>query len=611
MATSHALCISELVLRIVEHLHAELPTSRPALARIAQVNRLFHGVAVPFLWADMPNIEPLFKVLSNCVNVAGNAGRSSYTLVSPCWAFRQICLASDSKSIMLGYHIPFGFCVFILLYLIGRSSSDVYCAASLPFIRLVIDCSFFQTLQGPMNNEEIDRLKEYARHIRVLDIPRPKYSASGGRSMRTKGIALDPHSLEKLLRRTGLPLLPSLTKLKLFPVTPPYLSDPVFLLSPSLRELTVSFPNCAVSDIKRGISTVFSVIFAGAPRLTHLWVQSESYMFHDSEDTHFHPWMPDPGNDWMFEGPNDPDSLGEVFCDALAVVTTLHDLEVFSMITMTTGLAGRNLIQALSSLPRLISCSFGINISSDILPTLTPGFSRLRVLAISNVTREAEMNLFNSPGLRDLTVYHPDYTNPALYPRMVELVVQRFSALRRLRWALGHQDMGFATRILPDIVPPFFDLYDLQELYVNVSDRWVVDDDISLLVEGLGQRLVRLELGFCRMEKVGPTARSLLTLAQGCPSLRILYLGGLFITQEDEAHVGTCPVVGHPLRHLDIGDLRCEGEVFGAMIIDMLFPFLDIPSRRHQQGTGAAQMGQWSRVLDRLEAYHAEREVRS
>ena len=149
MATSHALCISELVLRIVEHLHAELPTSRPALARIAQVNRVFHGVAVPFLWADMPNIEPLFKILSNCVSVAGNAGRSPYTMVSPCWAFRQIRLASDPKSIMLGYHIPFGFCVFILLYLIGRSSSDVYCAASLPFIRLVLTVHSLRRYKGP------------------------------------------------------------------------------------------------------------------------------------------------------------------------------------------------------------------------------------------------------------------------------------------------------------------------------------------------------------------------------------------------------------------------------------------------------------------------------
>ena len=113
---------------------------------------------------------------------------------------------------------------------------------------------------------------------------------------------------------------------------------------------------------------------------------------------------------------------------------------------------------------------------------------------------------------------------------MVELVVQRFSALLRLKWVLGHQDMGFATHILPDIVPPLFVFHDLQELYLDVDDRRVFDDDISLLVEGLGQRLVRLELGFCRMEKVGPTARSLLTLAQGCPSLRVLYLGGLFIT---------------------------------------------------------------------------------
>ena len=68
MATARALSITEIVVEIVEHANM-LPERSPVLARLARVNWMFHHHAVKLLWADLPNLEPLFMLLSNCVRV--------------------------------------------------------------------------------------------------------------------------------------------------------------------------------------------------------------------------------------------------------------------------------------------------------------------------------------------------------------------------------------------------------------------------------------------------------------------------------------------------------------------------------------------------------------
>ena len=72
MATARALSITEIVVEIVEHANM-LPERAPVLARLARVNWMFYHHAVKLLWADLPDLEPLFMLLSNCVRVPTRA----------------------------------------------------------------------------------------------------------------------------------------------------------------------------------------------------------------------------------------------------------------------------------------------------------------------------------------------------------------------------------------------------------------------------------------------------------------------------------------------------------------------------------------------------------
>lgn len=429
-----------------------------------------------------------------------------------------------------------------------------------------------------------------------------------------RGITLDPHSLENLLLATGLPLLPSLGELTLH-VTPPYLSDPTFLICPSLQKLAISFPRRRLHVLNDGIGTLFSGIFAQVPRLTHLRVQSEYFMHHDPSDTRFKPWMR-LDEEWPFDLPPAAATNSNMchnFCDALASVSMLGDLEVFSMITMDTGVSGRNLTSALSALPRLRECSLAVSVSPEMLHTIRPGFPNLCVLAISNVTFGIELKLFNSPHLQILTIYHCDWIGPDIHRLTIETATQQFPCLRRLEWQLGDRrvdpfDTEPSERILADTLRPLSTLHGLRELTINVINRHIRDDVITILVQTC-PHLAHLELNFDN-NSIAPSARSLQALAQGCPSLQTLHLGGILITQAEEGNVDAFPYIGNQLRLLTIVNLRCKGVIHSAMIIDMLFPFLDIREcrRRASQTDWFNLKGKFANVLDRLEAYHAERE---
>ncbi len=457
------------------------------------------------------------------------------------------------------------------------------------------------------------RIREYAGLVRRLDFCRPTgIPFDESPNSTSRGIRLEPHSLASLLLQTGLPLLPSLTKLTL-PVTPPYNSDPTFLICPSLRDLTISFSDWHVGDLTENIGALFGGVFALNNRLTHLRVLSESYMYHDPADEHFTPWSPDE-NDWLLDEhePQGGGAYAQAFCDALAAVAMLNDLEVFSMATMSTGVAGRDLVTALSALPRLRDCSFGVNIAEDVLRTIPPGFPSLRALTVSNVVRGRELDLFDSPHLRELTIYHPGGLADDSYRSILETVGRRFPRLRRLAWILGRRNtIAAAPDFLAITIQPLFVLDGLQELSIDVQNRPVSDADVVFLAGGF-PHLSHLDLRF-HMEKTGPSARALLALARGCPSLRALYVGGVLFTEADEAEAGagTFPFVGNRLQYFHIGDLRCEGEARAAMIVDLLFPFLDVRECRRRAAKGSWRKGQWSGVLDRLEAYHADREEMS
>lgn len=80
MATVRALAIPDIVLEIVARvcLLDDDQIRRTTLVRLVAVNRVFYDSAVSALWADLPSVEPLLRLLTNCVRVqnppAPNAG---------------------------------------------------------------------------------------------------------------------------------------------------------------------------------------------------------------------------------------------------------------------------------------------------------------------------------------------------------------------------------------------------------------------------------------------------------------------------------------------------------------------------------------------------------
>ncbi|TFK91998.1 hypothetical protein K466DRAFT_650701 [Polyporus arcularius HHB13444] len=239
------------------------------------------------------------------------------------------------------------------------------------------------------------------------------------------------------------------------------------------------------------------------------------------------------------------------------------------------------------------------------------GFAGLRVLAVSNVVLGTELRLFNSPLLQALTIYHPESTITDSYCGTLEVAAERFPYLRRLVWKWSPKNVvPPAAHILAATIQPLSVLEGLQDLCIDFGERPVYDNDIALLA-GAVPRLLHLRLKFdMDTQKQGPSAQSLLAVAQRCPSLHTLRLVGLFITEADEANVATFPYVGNRLRYLDVADLRCMGESNAAMIIDLLFPFLDIEACRRRAAAAASRpsTGCWLEALDRIGTYHAARE---
>ena len=469
-----------------------------------------------------------------------------------------------------------------------------------------------------MLDVDIARFCHIARGVRSLDFSSPGNSWDPLSRRTPRGITLTSRSLRKLMSRTGDILLPSLTRLKL-PVTPPYDSDPTFLICPSLRELTISFPDFHLRVLSgKNIDALFSGIFKQNPCITTLRVESEFYTSHDPQDEGFAPYSPHAALDadlqhpaipwWMHQaGWIAPPSCRHQFCDALAAVAMLRHLEVFHMMTMNTGVISRKLVEALSILPVLSVCSFGILIPDLVLPTIRPGFATLRALALSNIAHGGQLCLFDSPHLQDLAIYHADGGTNQSYLQTLEAALTRFPDLRSLSWTpLRENVRSSATPILADVLRPLYALYSLQELRIDVADCPIGTNDIALLAEGL-PHLSHLELKFC-MDSMGPTTRSLLLLAQNCPLLRTLRLGGLRLTNShDEPNALTLEPLGHRLRCITVANLRCQGALCVAMILDCLFPFLDLGECRRSLAKVRSPRGDFPEVLRRLEAFHAER----
>ncbi|KAI0740978.1 hypothetical protein C8Q76DRAFT_709583 [Earliella scabrosa] len=451
---------------------------------------------------------------------------------------------------------------------------------------------------------DLARFRARATLIRVLHLNRSSVTS------------MDGLGWQRLIQQAGDPILPSLHTLTL-PVMPPYPIESLFHISPSVRDLTLLFPRWDVGGFIDNIQALFNGVFARAPLLTQLRLESESMSHRKLSDELFQPWASHPEFDddlWMFNMPNDPGS-SIAFSNALAPIGILQHLEVFHMAAMNTGVASVNLLCALATLPRLHDVAFSMEIPEGVLLNVQPGFNHLTSLMVSNISEVGELAVFDSPQLRNLSIYHGAYPDPNMCLETLQLVGQRFVQLRRLSWTAHlpqHSITNAGDDFFVSLFRPLRTLGALGTLILDVGRVVVRDADIAALVAGL-PHLLHFQFKMQKEHGQPPplSANALVAIAHSCPALRSLDIAGVYIPEAGLAELEAYePVLQlqHQLRSLYIEDLECKSESFCGMIIDMTFPGLDMKECRKRYGEKNFPSRPWGAVLERLEMFHLERE---
>lgn len=425
-------------------------------------------------------------------------------------------------------------------------------------------------------------------------------------------VSLEPSCWRPLVQQVGNPFLPSLRKLAL-PVMPPYPEESLLHVSPSVRELALSFPNWRIPALARDIQPFLTDLLRRAPHLTCLKLESECYMHHDMEDERFVPWGSSVMS-WAGYAYSEDGRSSRLFCQALASVAQLPNLETFHMGSMNVAVADVSLLRALATLPRLRDAAFAVDIVQDEIIAVKPGFRMLSSLLVSKVSHGDELQPFDSPNLHNLRIYHNGYPTLDACRRTLELIGQRFTRLRRLLWKAPFWEYtlnGAPSDFLTTTIQPLFALKALEHLTLDVGQAIVRDSDVEALASGL-PHLVHLLLEYDNRRERPPTltARALLTLAQGCPNLLSLQIGGIFVQEADDTSLDAYPFGGHGLQLLYVASLQCKEFSTCTMIVDRIFPNVDIVWC-HKRCSSAMRWSNalWANVLDRLEMFQQDRKA--
>ncbi|KAI0740972.1 hypothetical protein C8Q76DRAFT_709544 [Earliella scabrosa] len=151
---------------------------------------------------------------------------------------------------------------------------------------------------------------------------------------------------------------------------------------------------------------------------------------------------------------------------------------------------------------------------------------------------------------------------------------------------------------------------ELSTLTLDLGSAPVTDRDVCKLASGL-PALVHLQLAF-KLQASWPSAHALVGIAAGCPALRVLDFGGMRVAETGFADVEAYPFCDHRLSVLHVRVAHYELDRVYAMVLDRIFPHLDVESSRERFSrsypTSSSDEDQWWKVLDRLEAFHHARE---
>ncbi|TFK91989.1 hypothetical protein K466DRAFT_595613 [Polyporus arcularius HHB13444] len=399
-------------------------------------------------------------------------------------------------------------------------------------------------LNGDVSDVAWNRFEQYASRIQTLALHHWQTNI------------LDPSSWNYLARRATGSLLPSLRSL-IWPVAPPYHIDSICLLSPSLRKLKIIFPFRDVippDQWAHGIRMFFRNTFLAAPNLRVLAMWSGTIT--NENISHRVPL--------------------QAFGDALSSLTMLPQLTMFQSLHFPILVDNYPLLSALAALPLLCDLLLHVDLRQGQLKGITSGFSHLKRLSLSGVLdSEALTDFRESSALQALRlVHHPNAALLDLH-QALKVISKQHPLLSQLIWrhSLENHQPDSLTRLLE----PISGLRELRVLTLSFTNATLSDSDIELVATGC-PCLIKLKLK-CRKGSAqggSPTTHALVVLARQCLSLSLLYLSSIRMSEADYSAVDTLPVLDHGLELLGFGQLHCESDRFSAMVVDRLFPRLDI-----------------------------------
>ncbi|KAH9924459.1 uncharacterized protein B0H18DRAFT_1119984 [Fomitopsis serialis] len=435
-------------------------------------------------------------------------------------------------------------------------------------------------LFGRLSSEDLHRFQLYAQRIITLHIDR-EYSESQ---------PIHPSVLLSLYRALGhQPLLPRLRTLS-WRHDDLADHDVLYFVSPSLRSLSFRFfddVNTVTENIdgvtrKFLYETLCEQVATAAPGLETLTVMSYATPYY---------FVP----------------FGK--CGGLREVAITGQPSQY-----THGLG------ALSSLDNLTRLHLrdASELGQDVVQEL-PGFRGLKAVRIEGDPRSicrVLMGFATSDATLceiEVEIRTPYSCDPQTATDLLSTIKSHFSVslhkltLSNLPLESTHGDASPSLHPLPLL----FGLRNLHTVYLFIPSRIAVSDEDLCAITSSWANIVSLRI---RWKTAGdvvmarPTLDCLPRIARSCPHLRMLYVSSMDLTFA--AGLDTYPSLSHHLDFLGIESIsdRQEIDVMDvALLLDRLFPFLDIKALRELYERLHDGLPSLARVCDQLQAFQVMR----
>ena len=286
----------------------------------------------------------------------------------------------------------------------------------------------------------------------------------------------------------------------------------------------------------------------------------------------------------------------------------VKSIKILSTISDTISTQTLAVLAALPSLERLEFNSVDDG-SGD------PGFHNLRALIIHELPAEDDFcTFFRSPHLRSLTIYNHGSSPPETFQESCRCWAASFPALEELSCSVEGFLIDYDEPLPPlaDLVNPLLPLSTLTTLDLTCVLPAFAATDASLApLAQAWPRLTSLVLWDAYTDHSAAlndpdvprppcaTPIALLALARGLPALRTLSLPGFAASAADlaPARVRAYPLLAHGLSELWVGHVDIAEPAFCAVLLDRLFPALEVPEELEERAIYNGVAAVWWGVL--------------